>query len=91
LDRATSGPELGHAIQSLDRTLTRLDDITRELQPDIKSLVTSLRETADAAQKTLNSVQGTLGNGSSSGTARGPRATHTERRPRRASSGRRGT
>jgi paraquat-inducible protein B len=68
LDRATSGPELGHAIKSLDSTLTRLDEITRDVQPDLKSLVKSLRETADAAQKTMSSVQGTLGNAGSNGT-----------------------
>ena len=62
LDRATSGPQLGHALQSLDQTLTRLDNITRDVEPDIKSLVKSLRDTADAAQGTLSAVQGMVGN-----------------------------
>jgi paraquat-inducible protein B len=62
LDRATSGPQLGHALQSLDSTLTRLDDITREVEPDIKTLVKSLRDTSDAAQSTLSAVQAMMGN-----------------------------
>jgi paraquat-inducible protein B len=61
LDRATSGPQLGHALQSLDSTLTRLDGFTRDVEPDIKSLVKSLRDTADSAQGTLSAVQGMMG------------------------------
>jgi paraquat-inducible protein B len=61
LNRATSGPQLGHALQSLDRTLTRLDNITRDVEPDIKSLVKSLRDTADAAQGTLSAAQSMMG------------------------------
>lgn len=68
LDRATSGPELGHALQSLDQTLTRLDQMTREVEPDINSLVKSLRETADSAQSTLNTMQSLMGNTAPSGT-----------------------
>jgi paraquat-inducible protein B len=60
-DRATSGPQLGHALQSLDATLTRLDKITSDVEPDIKSLVKSLRDTADAATGTLTAVQGMMG------------------------------
>lgn len=62
LNRATSGPQLGHALQSLDRTLTRLDNLTRDVEPDIKTLVKSLRDTADAAQGTLSTVQSMIGN-----------------------------
>jgi paraquat-inducible protein B len=61
LDRATSGPQLGHALKSLDDTLTRLDGFTRDVEPDIKSLVKSLRDTADSAQGTLTAVQGMMG------------------------------
>jgi paraquat-inducible protein B len=64
LDRATSGPQLGHALQSLDATLTRLDKITSDVEPDIKSLVKSLRDTADAATGTLTAVQGMMGGSS---------------------------
>jgi paraquat-inducible protein B len=66
LDRATSGPQLGHALQSLDQTLTRLDKISRDVEPDIKGLVKSLRDTADAAQGTLSAVQGMMGSNSNS-------------------------
>lgn len=62
VDRATSGPELGHAIQSLDQTMANLDKLTRDVQPDIKSLIQSLRETSNAAQGTLTAVQGMVGN-----------------------------
>jgi paraquat-inducible protein B len=68
IDRATSGPELGHALQSLDDTLTRLDKVTRDIEPDIKSLIKSLRDTADSAQNTLNTVQGLMGNTAPTGT-----------------------
>jgi paraquat-inducible protein B len=61
LDRATSGPQLGHALQELDQTLTHLDQLTTEVEPDIKSLIKSLRDTSDAAQSTLNAVNGMVG------------------------------
>ncbi len=61
LDRTTSGPQLGHALKSLDETLTRLDQVTQDVGPDLKSLVKSLRDTADAAQSTLTAVQGMMG------------------------------
>jgi paraquat-inducible protein B len=61
LDRATSGPQLGHALQELDQTLTHLDQLTTEVEPDIKSLIKSLRDTADAAQSTLSTVNGMMG------------------------------
>jgi len=63
LDSATSGPELGHAIQSLDRTMTHLDQLTADVQPDLKELIKSLRQTSDAAQGALNAVQGLVGQG----------------------------
>ena len=68
LDRATAGPQLGHALQSLDDTLTRLDKVTHDIEPDIKSLIKSLRDTADSAQSTLNTIQGLAGNTAPSGT-----------------------
>jgi paraquat-inducible protein B len=68
IDRATSGPQLGHALQSLDDTLTRLDKVTHDIEPDIKSLIKSLRDTADSAQSTLNTIQGLAGNTAPSGT-----------------------
>jgi len=68
IDRATSGPQLGHALQSLDETLTRLNKVTHDIEPDIKSLIKSLRDTADSAQSTLNTIQGIAGNSAPTGT-----------------------
>jgi len=68
IDRATSGPQLGHALQSLDETLTRLDKVTHDIEPDLKLLIKSLRDTADSAQNTLNTVQGLMGNTAPTGT-----------------------
>ena len=49
VNTVTAGPELGHAIKELDRTLTNLDHVTAEVQPQIKPLIDSLRETSEAA------------------------------------------
>jgi paraquat-inducible protein B len=68
IDRATSGPQIGHALQSLDDTLTRLDKVTHDIEPDIKSLIKSLRDTADSAQSTLNTIQGLAGKTAPTGT-----------------------
>lgn len=67
IDRATAGPELGHALKSLDETLTRLDKVTQEAAPDIQSLLKSLRDTADSAQSTLNTVQSLIGSSAPAG------------------------
>jgi paraquat-inducible protein B len=66
IDTATQGPELGHAIKELDQTLTNLDQLTHEVQPQIKPLLDSLRETADAAQHTLDAANKILGGRASS-------------------------
>jgi paraquat-inducible protein B len=68
IDRATAGPELGHALKSLDDTLTRLDKVTQEAAPDIQSLLKSLRDTADSAQSTLTTVQSLIGSTAPAGT-----------------------
>jgi paraquat-inducible protein B len=68
IDRATAGPELGHALKSLDATLTRLDKMTEEAAPDIQALLKSLRDTADSAQSTLNAVQSLIGSNAPAGT-----------------------
>jgi paraquat-inducible protein B len=68
IDRATSGPQISHALQSLDDTLTRLDKATQDIEPDIKSLIKSLRDTADSAQSTLNTVQALAGKTAPTGT-----------------------
>ena len=68
IDRATAGPELSHAIQELDRTLTHLDQITGEVEPQIQPLITSLRQSADAAQRTLQQAGNVLGSNAPQGT-----------------------
>jgi paraquat-inducible protein B len=68
IDSATAGPELGHAIKELDRTLSNLDRLTHDVEPQIKPLLDSLRETADATQRTLQAADGMLG-GRASGNA----------------------
>jgi paraquat-inducible protein B len=67
LEGATSGPELRHAIKSLDDTLTHLDQLTTDVQPDVKELIRSLRATSDAAQSALQSVHGLVGQGGAPG------------------------
>jgi paraquat-inducible protein B len=67
VDRATAGPQLAHAIQSLDQTLTRLDTLTAEVEPDLKSLIASLRETSEATQDAVRSVQSLTGTDPGSG------------------------
>jgi paraquat-inducible protein B len=66
LDAATEGPELGHAIKELDRTLSNLDQLTHDVEPQIKPLLESLRETADATQRTLEAADKMLGGRTSS-------------------------
>jgi paraquat-inducible protein B len=68
IDTVTAGPELGHAIKELDRTLSNLDHITADVQPQIKPLLDSLRETSDAAQQTLQAAHHMLGTSVSGGT-----------------------
>jgi paraquat-inducible protein B len=67
VDKATAGPALGHAITELDRTLTHLDQVTAEIEPQIKPIMQSLRDTADAAQRTLQSANNVLGTSAASG------------------------
>ena len=66
IDSATAGPELGHAIKELDRTLSNLDQLTHDVEPQIKPLMQSLRETADATQRTLQAADNMLGGRASS-------------------------
>jgi paraquat-inducible protein B len=61
IDAATAGPALGNAVKNLDATLAHLEQITRDVQPQIKPLIASLKATADAAQVAAQSASGTLG------------------------------
>jgi paraquat-inducible protein B len=67
LDAATAGPELGHAIKELDRTLTNLEHVTAEVEPQLNPLMSSLREAAQAAQRTLQAANNVLGTSAASG------------------------
>jgi paraquat-inducible protein B len=67
IDAATAGPELGHAVKELDRTLSNLDRITGEFEPQVKPLMAALRETAEAAQRTLQAANNVLGTSAASG------------------------
>ncbi|HXS26261.1 MAG TPA: MlaD family protein [Steroidobacteraceae bacterium] len=61
LARATSGPQLAHALQSLDSTLTRLDQLTTSLQPQVQTLVASLEATSASMQRAADAANGVLG------------------------------
>jgi paraquat-inducible protein B len=67
IDSATAGPELGHAIKELDRTMTNLEHLSGDAQTQIGPLLDSLRQTADATQRTLQAADRMLGGGSSNG------------------------
>jgi paraquat-inducible protein B len=67
IDSATSGPEFAHAIKELDRTLSNLDQLTHEVQPEIRPLLESLRDTAEATQRTLDAADKVLGGRASNG------------------------
>jgi paraquat-inducible protein B len=67
IDSATAGPALGHAVTELDRTMTHLEQVTAEIEPQIGPMMQSLRETAEAAQRTLQAATNVLGTGSASG------------------------
>jgi paraquat-inducible protein B len=59
IDRATAGPELSHAIQELDRTLTHLDQITGTMEPQIQPLINSLRQAAQRLRNAPSSRRAT--------------------------------
>jgi paraquat-inducible protein B len=61
IDRVTAGPKLGHALDQLDSTLTRLDQLAGQLQPETRSLIESLRATSEAAQRTAQAAGAAFG------------------------------
>jgi paraquat-inducible protein B len=67
IDSATAGPELGHAIKELDRTLSNLDQLTHDVEPELRPLLESLHQTADATQRTLQAANNVLGGRASAG------------------------
>lgn len=68
VNRATEGPQLKNAIASLNRVLTHLDRLTVETQPNLNQLLKSLRDTSDAAQRTLALIQQKAGGSEPSST-----------------------
>jgi paraquat-inducible protein B len=50
IDRVTGGPELENVLKSLDATLTGLNQMTREVTPDLRELIASLKQTSDSIQ-----------------------------------------
>jgi len=50
IDRVTGGPELQHALKSLYATLTGLNQMTREITPDLRELIASLKQTSESIQ-----------------------------------------
>lgn len=67
IDRATAGPQLAHALTQLDSALTHLNQLSIALEPETQSLITSLRATSEAAQRTADAAGALLGsNGSES-------------------------
>jgi paraquat-inducible protein B len=68
LDEATAGPELRHALNSLDQSLTHLQHITADIEPQVKPLIEALRAAADAASHTAQTAGTLLGNQASSDT-----------------------
>jgi paraquat-inducible protein B len=67
IDRATTGPELGHAVKELDSMLTHLDQVTTAIEPQVAPLMASLRQTAEAAQRTLQAANNVLGTSAANG------------------------
>ncbi len=61
IDRAAAGPKLGHALDQLDSTLTHLNQLATELQPQTEALIASLRATSEAAQRTAQAAGAVLG------------------------------
>jgi len=57
LNRATTGPQLRDAVQSLDRVLRHLDQAVVQTRPNLNELLKSLRIASDSMQRTLALVR----------------------------------
>ncbi len=68
IDRATAGPQLGHALTQLDAALTHLNQLSVALQPQTQSLIASLRSAAAAAERTADAAGTLLGASSAQST-----------------------
>jgi paraquat-inducible protein B len=63
LDQLVGSPDAKQTVHSLNATLGNLDKLTQSLNADAPALVKSLRETADAATRTLDVLGGQGGRG----------------------------
>ena len=61
LGRLVSSPELADSLRKLDSSLTSVDQITREVQPQVGPLVTKLQQTADQLQGVAQNANAVLG------------------------------
>ena len=68
LNQATTGPQLREAVQSLDRVLRHLDQLTIETRPNLNGLLKSLHATSDSMQHTLALIQQRAGGNAPGGT-----------------------
>ena len=63
ISRLVSSPELADSLHKLDGTLTSVDRMTREVQPQIGPLVAKLNQTADQLQGVAANANAVLGGG----------------------------
>lgn len=61
LSRLSGSPEISSSLKHLNATLTQVDAITREVQPQVGPLLTKLNATADQLQATALAARSTLG------------------------------
>lgn len=61
LSRLTGSPEVTNSLHHLDATLTQVDAITRDVQPQVKPLLVKLNATAEQLQATATAARATLG------------------------------
>ncbi len=67
LNKATGGPELGRSLKSLDATLMHLEHITKTAEPELQSLLKSMRETADTARDALSGLRSSVSGANANG------------------------
>ena len=63
LARLTGSREVSDSLTHLDATLTQLDGITKQVQPQVGPLLTKLNQTATELQAAAAAANGTLGGG----------------------------
>ncbi len=63
LAQLVSSPELADSLHKLDGTLTSVDQITREVKPQVGPLVARLNQTADQLQGVVANANAVLGGG----------------------------